>query len=378
MPEHEDGVMEEFKQIREMQPTGFTERFVQLLQRERAFLIFVGLAFFVTGATYQMPPIARWVGFLLSGYAAVANDSIQTIGTFLASNKNQKWWVLWAFIGGIFLVTVGYSWVTYSGDVSYERLASKGFAEAPQTFSYLQVAAPVFLIILTRLKMPVSTTFLLLSSFATEADGVTAILTKSLSGYVLAFAIAIGVWMALSKAFDRWFTGEAHPIWRPLQWASTGVLWSVWLMQDAANIAVYLPRQLDVVEFCAFAGAIFLGLGILFRMGGEKIQEIVDEKSGVVDVRSATIIGFVYALILFYFKMHSKVPMSTTWVFLGLLGGRELAMALRKSSGRSWKAAAVMMGRDVGLATIGLIVSVVLATLVNDVVRDAIFGSLGF
>jgi hypothetical protein len=113
-------------------------------------------------------------------------------------------------------------------------------------------------------------------------------------------------------------------------------------------------------------------------MGGEKIQEIVDEKSGVVDVRSATVIGFVYALILFYFKMHSKVPMSTTWVFLGLLGGRELAMALRKSSGRSWKAAATMMGRDVGLATIGLVVSVVLATLVNDVVRDAILSSLGF
>lgn len=361
----------------DIQQAGLTRRFLQLLEKERMFLGFVGLAFFVTGATYDIPDVARWVGFLLAGYAAVANDSIQTLGTFLASNKEQKWWVLWLFVGGIFLCTVGYSWVAYSGDVSYERLASKGFAEAPASFSYLQVAAPVFLIILTRLKMPVSTTFLLLSSFATEAAGVGKVLTKSLSGYVLAFGIAMVVWLALSKAFQRWFRGTPHPLWRPLQWLSTGVLWSVWLMQDAANIAVYLPRKLDLLEFAAFAGVIFVGLGILFRMGGEKIQEIVDEKSDVFDVRAATVIGFVYAIILFYFKLHSKVPMSTTWVFLGLLGGRELAMTLRRVGTRSKAAALRMMARDVGLATIGLVVSLVLAMLVNDVVREAVLSSVG-
>ena len=358
-------------------PPSWPRRFLQLVEKERSFLIFVGIAFFVTGATYDIPPVARWVGFLLAGYAAVANDSIQTLGTFLASNKGQKWWVLWMFIGGIFLATVGYSWVTYSGDVSYERLASKGFAEAPQTFSYLQVAAPVFLIILTRLKMPVSTTFLLLSSFATEAAGIGKVLAKSLSGYVLAFVIAMVVWLALSKAFQRWFTGTPHALWRPLQWLSTGVLWSVWLMQDAANIAVYLPRSLNVWEFAAFAGAIFLGLGVLFRMGGEKIQEIVDEKSDVFDVRAATVIGFVYAIILFYFKLHSKVPMSTTWVFLGLLGGRELAMTLRGASQRGLPTTLKMMGRDVGLASVGLLVSLIIAMLVNSAVRDAILGPLG-
>lgn len=350
---------------------------LDVLRRERSFVLFVGLAFFVAGVTYDMPDIARWVGFLLAGYAAVANDSIQTLGTFLASNKQQRWWVLWLFIGGIFLVTMGYSWWEHDGDVSYERLASKGFAEAPVEFSYLQVAAPVVLIILTRLKMPVSTTFLLLSSFATEAAGVGAVLSKSLSGYVLAFFIAIVVWVSLSKAFERWFVGTPHPIWRPLQWGSTGLLWSVWLMQDAANIAVYLPRQLSFYEFLAFAGVIFVGLGILFRMGGERIQEIVDEKSGVFDVRAATVIGFVYAIILFYFKLHSKVPMSTTWVFLGLLGGRELAMSLRGVSKEGWRGSLRMMGRDLGLATIGLAVSLILAMLVNDVVRTAIFDSIG-
>lgn len=361
----------------DVQSVGLTRRFLELIQRERAFLIFIGVAFFVTGATYDTPGIARWVGFFLAGYAAVANDSIQTIGTFIASNKQQKWWVLWLFIGGIFVATVSYSWVMYSGDVTYERLASKGFETAPESFSYLQVAAPVFLIILTRLKMPVSTTLLLLSSFATKGSGIGKVLMKSFMGYGLAFVIAIVVWLLLSKQFEKWFTGKAHPAWRVLQWLSTGTLWSVWIQQDAANIAVYLPRQMSFVEFAVFAGFIFLGLGVLFRQGGEKIQEIVDEKSDVFDVRAATIIDFIYAIILFYFKLHSKVPMSTTWVFLGLLGGRELAMSLRRVGKRTWLDALKMMGRDAGLAIIGLIVSLVLASLTNPVVRQALLGSLG-
>ena len=41
---------------------------------------------------------------------ATANDSIQTLGTFIASNQDKKWWILWLFIGGVFLVTHSYSW----------------------------------------------------------------------------------------------------------------------------------------------------------------------------------------------------------------------------------------------------------------------------
>ncbi|MCA9682528.1 MAG: hypothetical protein KC457_10060, partial [Myxococcales bacterium] len=48
------------------------------------------------------------------------------------------------------------------------------------------------------------------------------------------------------------------------------------------------------------------------------------------DVRHATMIDFTYALILWVFKTMSNIPMSTTWVFVGLLAGRELAMAMRE------------------------------------------------
>ena len=149
-------------------------------------------------------------------------------------------------------------------------------------------------------------------------------------------------------------------------------------MQDAANIAVYLPRQLSFTEFLGFSLPVFFGLGIMFKMGGERIQQIVDEKSQVVDVRAATIIDFIYAIILFYFKMHSKIPMSTTWVFLGLIGGRELAMNLRKSGDRTVKSAALMMARDTGAAILGLLISLMIAMACNDAMYEGVMSSLGF
>ena len=349
----------------------------EVIARERSFLIVLLAGFMVAAATYRTPSVAAWVGFAFAGYSAIANDSIQTIGTFITSNRKTAWWVLWLFMGGIFLVTTTYSFVTFDGDVSYQRLASKGFETAPTEFSFLQVAAPLFLLVLTRLRMPVSTTFLLLTSFATDVGGVSDVLTKSLSGYVLAFGVAVVVWMVTARLIERWMTREAHPGWRIGQWITSGLLWSVWLQQDAANIAVYLPRNLSLAEFFIFSGGIFLGLGLLFRMGGEKVQEIVDEKSGVVDVRAATIIDLVYSAILYYFKVISPVPTSTTWVFIGLLGGRELAMALRGASGHRWTFAAKMIGKDVMYAGIGLLVSIILAAAVNDPFRAEVLGFIG-
>jgi phosphate/sulfate permease len=149
-------------------------------------------------------------------------------------------------------------------------------------------------------------------------------------------------------------------------------------MQDAANIAVFLPRQLDTTEFSVYAGFVFLGLGFLFYLKGDKIQEIVTEKSNVTDVRAATIVDLVYAVILFYFKMYSKVPMSTTWVFIGLLAGRELAIAFGKHGKakrkNAWLVRAFRLARkDIFKALIGLIVSLILTVIINKGVREEIF-----
>lgn len=346
--------------------------FIELVREERRFLILIGLFFFLAGAFYEQPQIAMWLGFFFAAYSAIANDSIQTIGTFLASNADKKWWILWLWIGGIFVITVSYSWFVYDGDVTYQRLTSKGFSEAPTSFKFLQVAAPLFLLIITRLRMPVSTTFLLLSAFATTPEGIINVLTKSLSGYFIAFAVAIVIWLGLSKYLNKLFTGKAGLFWMPVQWVVSGCLWAVWLMQDAANIAVYLPRSLGTPSFLVFTGFIFFGLGILFYLRGDKIQRIVTEKSYVTDVRSATVIDGVYAVVLYYFKSVSVVPMSTTWVFIGLLAGREVAMSLTdsKGKGRPLISTFKLIAKDASYAMIGLIISIIIAIAINPIILD--------
>ncbi len=342
------------------------------------FAAFLAAGFVISAIAYPYPAVAMWVGFVFAGYSAVANDSIQTLGTFLASNAHQKWWVLWAWIGGIFLVTVTYSFIQYDGDVSYGRLASKGFENAPTSFSFMQVAAPLVLLILTRMRMPVSTTFLLLTAFSTSASGVGKVLVKSLSGYVLAFVVAIVAWSVLSPLIKRFPDRKPHRGWRVAQWLSTGVLWSVWLQQDAANVAVYLPRSMNLIQFLGFAGMLTAALGVLMYFRGGRIQSIVTEKAEVYDVRSATLIDFVYAVILYVFKIQSKVPMSTTWVFIGLLAGRELAMLWTKTSPEArLPTVARVIGKDILFAGIGLAVSMLLAFGINEDFRRQILQLFG-
>lgn len=364
--------------LQQLIPNGF----YSIIKEERIFIGLIGIFFFIAGISFPYAHIAMWVGFFFAGYSAIANDSIQTIGTFLASNQDKPWWLLWLFIGGIFLITVTTSWILFDGDVSYQRLTSKGFNETPTSFSFLQVAAPLFLLILTRLRMPVSTTFLLLSSFATSASSITGVLGKSLSGYFLAFAAGLIVWLLVTKTFEKKFsTTEPKKFWTPIQWLTSGSLWAVWVMQDAANVAVYLPRALNTSQFLGFAGFIFLGLGILFYLKGDKIQRIVTEKSRVTDIRSATIIDFIYALLLTYKLTVSTVPMSTTWVFLGLLAGREIGMSLTGKGinlGMPLGKVLKMVFKDLSYALFGLFVSILLAISINEDVRREIFSLFGF
>ena len=81
-------------------------------------------------------------------------------------------------------------------------------------------------------------------------------------------------------------------------------------------------------------------------------------KTNVQDPRSATIIDLIYAFLLLYFIQLNNVPMSTTWVFIGLLAGREVALYHRlrfESPKKMYK----HILKDLAKAAIGLIVSIV-------------------
>ncbi len=344
------------------------------IRKERGFLIIIIGLLVISGLVFKNPTLAMWLAFLLAGYSAIANDSIQTIGTFISSNGNRKWYWLWLYMGSIFVITLTYSFVVNDGDVSYQRLNTPGLDVAPATFEFLQVAAPIILLILTRLRMPVSTSILLLSAFSTRSSSIGSILLKSFTGYILAFFVAIIIWVLITRWLENKVKNKAaSKWWTPFQWITSGTLWAVWIMQDVSNIAVVLPRQLELWEFLIMAGYLFAGLGVLFYLKGDKIQGIVNEKADVTDVRAATIVDIVYAALLFYLKVISTIPISTTWVFLGLLGGREIAINMMKTNpARRVKGIQKALGlvrKDALYAGIGLLVSIILALSINETMR---------
>ena len=289
--------------------------------------------------------VIMWVGFTLSAYAVVGNDSIQTLGTFLTSNERRPWWVLWAFAGSILTLTLVYGWITTGGDVSYGRLLVEFDAEAAnpgapiypaptemERFGWPFLLPPLVLMILTRTGIPVSTSFLILTFFAPK--GLLGMIEKSLFGYGLAFVCAIVLYTLIARLLSKRFittvlTPERARFWVPLQWASTGFLWAQWLIQDFANIFVYLERSISLTELIVALVILLAFLAYIFASKGGAIQEIVREKTNTQDIRSATIIDALFGLLLLFFKELNDLPMSTTWVFLGVLAGREIAIRRR-------------------------------------------------
>lgn len=297
------------------------------------------------------------IGFLLAAYSIVANDAIQTLGTFLSSNRHRGWVSLWLYACSILAVVILYGWWRY-GDASYGRL--EAIPPVPEV-SWIFAIPPLAILVLTRLGIPVSTSFLILTVFAPSALG--SMLNKSVLGYTIAFAAGAVIYLLIAWRLERIFKesdSPPKPYWVWLQFISTGLLWSQWLIQDLANILVYLPRQITLAGILGVLAILFaLHAFIFYRRGGE-IQKIVTSKTQTADIRSATIIDFVYAGLLFFFTQLSNIPMSTTWVFIGLLAGREIGINLRakyRPLSSAWREVA----QDVAKAGVGLGVSVLLA-----------------
>lgn len=355
---------------------------LDFFSEEKTFLTIIVVGIVIAATSTTNANLAMWIGFFFAAYAAVANDSIQSLGTFIESNKAKKWWILWLFIGGIFLATVTYSFIVNDGDVTYQRLLNPDGSTDyphPDKFSFFQVIAPLILLILTRLRMPVSTTFLLLSVFSANTSGITSVVLKSWSGYILAFIVSFLVWYLSYNTIRKYFKSRKHSqSWVIVQWIVSGSLWATWVMQDGANIAVFLPRSQTFGQFSIFALTIFFGLGLLFYLRGDKIQGVVSEKTRVSDIRAATLIDLSYVILLIYKLFISTVPMSTTWVFLGIIGGREIAISLSrtKKGNKHKKKALGMIGKDFSYAMIGLLVSVILAASGNSAIREDIFKSI--
>tara|TARA_B100000929_G_scaffold129585_1_gene102608 strand:- start:13285 stop:14256 length:972 start_codon:yes stop_codon:yes gene_type:complete len=305
----------------------------------------------------ELTSIYTIIGFGLAGWSVIANDSVQTLGTFIASkSKWFKWYTLAGAASLAMIVTISYGWWAYDGDISYGRLTRIPYQE----IQWYHALAPGILLLLTRVGIPVSTTFLVLSAFASTVV-LEKMLVKSVVGYGLAAVFAYVCWIVISKfineKFDEITTGWKITFWRNAVWVSSAYLWAAWLMHDVANIAVYLPRKLDISLLITVLVFFTILLFYIFYIHGGPIQKVVLDKTGTRYARSATIINTVYAIVLYYFKELNDLPMSTTWVFVGLLCGRELAIATMNKDYK-FKYVFPLIGKDFIKMVFGLSVSV--------------------
>ena len=297
------------------------------------------------------------VGFGLAGWSVIANDSIQTLGTFIASKEKWfKWYTLATAASGAMALTIAYGWWSHGGDISYGRLTRIPYQE----IRWYHAVAPGILLLLTRIGIPVSTTFLVLSAFASTVV-LEKMLIKSVVGYGLAALAAYICWIVISKFINEKFDEITEQwkitFWRNSVWVTSAFLWATWLMHDVANIAVYLPRQLSVLQLCLVIGYFTILLFYIFKIHGGPIQKVVLDKTGTRYARSATIINIIYAGVLYYFKELNDLPMSTTWVFVGLLCGRELAISTMNKDYK-FKYVFPLIGKDFLKMIFGLSVSV--------------------
>ena len=342
--------------------------------------------------------------FLLASYAVLGNDALQTLGPFLAANRGRiarPWQAL--FLCAVLVAVLGLGWLAGAGDPAWGRLASFDLVDP---LRWPDLIPPLAVLLLTQWGAPVSTSFLVLTAF-TPAN-LPALLLHSLAGYGLALVLGLATYvlvagasrglgkaavaettvaatvvskLAASELASSELTSSeltaselaaqpqsADPLrqedgqrfWLLLQWAASGWLWSQWLIQDLANLYVYLPRRLTAPELAASLAVLCLGVCLLTAEDGGAIQQLFTSKSGSDDPRSTTLISALYGLILFVLGRWSPLPLSTTWVFLGLLGGRELALGWqRRRRGQApWAAG---LSTDLFKAGLGLAVSLVVA-----------------
>lgn len=343
--------------------------------------------------------IVMWLGFGLAAYSVVGNDVIQTLGTFLTSNeKSFPWWVLYIFAASIlsYALIQGY----LQEDISYGRLDKYHESLATLDYKWYYLLPPIVLLMITRSGIPVSTTFMILTLFSlngipnefgpmissvidsdTKLGGM---IIKSILGYIVAFSAAIVIYLIISKLTEQHFIKNPikpnrRYVWIVLQWLSTGFLWYQWLTQDLANIYVYLrggndlPLTSFIITLCIFLGLLAY---IFYRQGGA-VQNVVRSKTNTSDIRSATFIDFIYGVVLYVFKYDSfmgfdyqfpwtgNLPMSTTWVFIGLLAGREIGMRIILDNRKLSKNTMSMVFSDLGKVFFGLLVSVILVFIIK-------------
>ncbi|BEV36469.1 hypothetical protein [Synechococcus sp. M16CYN] len=226
-------------------------------------------------------------------------------------------------------------WILNDGDPAWGRLSVPGQDfPMPEVFTWVYILPPLAILVLTQWGFPVSTSFLMLSTF--QFSNILELIQISLTGYILAFGIGLGtysfsLWMLEWWVFYSSQNGQVVGfVWVVWQWLGTGFLWSMWLIQDLASVFVFLPRELDLVPMVTCSLLLCLRLSLLIVTDGSPVHALLRLKTNTFDVRSVIMIDLLFGLCLLCMASLSTFPLSTTWVFLGLIGGREIALRINQ------------------------------------------------
>lgn len=140
---------------------------------------------------------------------------------------------------------------------------------------------------------------------------------------VVVFLFVLGIFYDSKANVSEW---RSSMFWRVAQTFTTALLFWTWLMHDMVNIAVFLPSNFGLEIMLLISVLFLLGLAYTFHINGWPVGNIVTKKTSTNEIVAATMIDLVYFVILLIFKDWSNIPMSTTWVFVGLLAGRQFAI----------------------------------------------------
>lgn len=340
--------------------------------------VVMGLLFYI--ALTMILSVLIWnvwaaISFSLAAYSVLWNDAVQTLMTYIHSNDDLPKKLLFSWVLAVLLWVLWYGFLVSPGGITYGRLDAKGYADI--TVQWYIALFPLLLVLMTRYKwIPVSTSLLMLSIFSTGLL-FQSIVIKSAAWYLVAFTSAYFIWLGAEYILKRLdykaknWNQRKYIFWRIAQTCTTTLLFWTWLMHDMVNIAVFLPRDMGIAIMFTISGIFALALAYTFYIDGGPVGRIVTTKTKIHRLVGATMVDWVYFVILLIFKEWSNIPMSTTWVFIGLLAGRQIAIRtvnriwkVKKKQNR-FKVALIEISQDFAKIFIGLGISLVALVIVR-------------
>lgn len=308
----------------------------------------------------------NWFVMTIILYNVIKNSFIQMLGTFISSNKKMNRLNLFLYLALVFVLNIAVAWKTRGGEIHRGLLDEVAYQKSLSPYVLL---VPVLLNLFTTFSIPISATFLTIPLFSHE-NSIISNLTRAFSGYFIAFCTSFGLWTVIYGKYKKFLkNGENYNLWRATQYLSVGMLWYAWLSTSMSSCLVFLPRVFDRRSLWLFLMVGVLLLAIILCDGiNRKMEEIVEEKSDTKNLRSSVIFNLAQSLLLLLFKFNGHVHVATSWLFLGMLDGRELAITNIKAtpmSGYSYRLCMQKITRDLTRAIVGIMVSLTFSNLIR-------------